>query len=87
MHNTKAVTDLVKRLSKPGTAVRHVQLGEAKQGMFLSPLPNGALLNPMAGDYELSINVISLPCVACQADFAAHGRALKARINSRNEGR
>lgn len=28
------------------------------------------------GDGKLSIGVASLPCIACQADFATNGRAL-----------
>ena len=76
MHNTEAVTDLVKCLSKPCVAVRHVQLDETEQRVLFSPLPNSTLLDPVAGDCEVSVGVINLPCIACQADFAAHGRAL-----------
>ena len=90
MHNTEPVTDLVKHMSEPRTVACHVQLGEAKQGVFLSPMPtaNGTFLDPVTGDCEGSVSLISfkLPCVACQADFAAHGGALRVRINSKNEG-
>jgi hypothetical protein len=75
-HNIKTTTNLEQCLSKASAIVRCVHLGEAKQRMLDGPLPRCMFLNPVAGNSEVHVGVVSLPCITCQTDLPAHSRPL-----------
>ena len=77
MYYIKAAAHLVQRLSKSGPIMSSVELHETEQCMFFSPFPNRTFLNLVPSDCKVSIRVGGLPCVACEAYFTRHGRALK----------
>jgi hypothetical protein len=56
--------------------VSSVHLNEAEQRLLDGPVHGCAFFDPVAGDCEIGIGIVSLPCIASQADFAANGGAL-----------
>src|SRR6266702_7152790 len=63
------------------TIVSSVHLSKAEQCLLNSPLPGCTFFNPVASDGKISIGIVSLPCITCQADLATHGGALISKHN------
>jgi hypothetical protein len=81
VHNINTVTYQKQKLSKSCSIVSHVELSETKERVLLGPPPIGAFLDPVTCHCEIGVSIVSLPCIACQANFPGNGRALSGELD------